>query len=95
MRTLNLTLGLLLSVSMASTAMADHQKGHHPCETIKKACEAAGFQKGKHKDGKGLFIDCMGKLAKGESVPGVTVSQDDINACKTKHEAHKAEHEKK
>ncbi len=62
-----------------------------PCMEVKKACESAGFAKGKHKDGgKGLYKDCMQKLAAGESVEGVTVSADVIAACKEKREKHKA-----
>jgi hypothetical protein len=55
-----------------------------PCLEIKKACESAGYIKGKHKEGKGLFKDCMQKLANGEPVEGVSVSADSISACKEK-----------
>lgn len=55
-----------------------------PCLEVKKACEVAGFTKGKHKDGKGLYKDCMQKLGNGESVEGVSISADAVAACKEK-----------
>lgn len=60
-----------------------------PCLEVKKACEAAGFTKGKHKDGKGLYKDCMQKLGNGESVEGVSISADAVAACKEKRADHK------
>lgn len=57
-----------------------------PCMQIKKACESAGFQMGKAKEGKGLVKDCMRKITNGESVPGVKLSTEIINGCKEKHE---------
>ncbi len=78
----------LLSISL--TAHADnHKDGHHPCKEIKEACEAAGFKKGGHKEGKGLWKDCIDKVAKGESVAGVTISAEVVASCKTKHEMRK------
>jgi hypothetical protein len=55
-----------------------------PCLEVKKACESAGFTKGKHKEGKGLYKDCMQKLGRGEAVEGVLISADAISACKEK-----------
>jgi hypothetical protein len=71
----------------------------HPCKNIEKACEAAGFVKGQHKEGKGkgLWIDCMQKLKNGETVEGVNVAPAEIEACKAKvqeHKEHKAKHKK-
>lgn len=60
-----------------------------PCLEVKKACESAGFTKGKHKDGKGLYKDCMQKLGNGESVEGVSISADAVSACKEKRAEHK------
>ncbi len=77
----------LLSISL--NANADHHEGHHPCKEVKSACEAAGFKKGAHKDGKGLWKDCIDKVAKGETVPGVTVSAEVVSSCKSKHEMRK------
>jgi hypothetical protein len=56
-----------------------------PCMQIKKACEAAGFQRGKTKEGN-LVKDCMQKITNGESVKNVNVSADVVNGCKEKHE---------
>lgn len=60
-----------------------------PCLEVKKACESAGFMKGKHKEGKGLFKDCMQKLSNGETVEGVSISADAIAACKDKRVGNK------
>lgn len=67
----------------------------HPCKAIKEKCEAAGFAKGKHKEHKGLAMDCMKPLFEGKSVDGVSVSSDEITACKEKREKHKARKAKK
>jgi len=56
----------------------------HPCKTIMAACEAAGFKKGHHSEKKGLILDCVEPLLKGQQVPGVTVSESDLAACKAK-----------
>lgn len=64
--------------------------GKHPCQPLKKSCEAAGFVKGGHKAKKGLYIDCMQLLMDGKSVEGVTAAADEVAACKAK----KAEHGK-
>lgn len=57
-----------------------------PCKEIRSACVAGGFAKGEHKSGKGLYKDCLQKILAGESVPGVTVSPDQVSACKAKKE---------
>ncbi len=56
----------------------------HPCKEIASACKAAGFEKGKAKDGKGLIKNCMKPIMSGEAVAGVTVSADQVAACKEK-----------
>ena len=55
-----------------------------PCKKIKEACESAGFVKGDHKDGKGLWKDCISKIKAGATIPGVNVTPEDVNACKAK-----------
>jgi hypothetical protein len=80
---------ILLTVLTASHVFAEGEK-NKPCLEIKKACESAGFSKGKHKEGKGLHKDCMQKLAAGEVVAGVSISADVISACKKKRDDHKA-----
>lgn len=74
----------LLLVSLVSAgAFAKGKAGKIPaCESVVKACEAAGFQPGDHKKtGKGLWVDCVHALAEGKSVSGVTVAQADAKAC--------------
>ena len=53
-----------------------------------------GYQPGAHKkDGEGLWVDCVAKLAHGQTVAGVTgVSQASAQACL---QAEKAAHPKK
>jgi hypothetical protein len=77
-----------LTTSFFSLAHATDSK-NQPCKEVKAACEAAGYVKGGHKDKKGLRIDCLRKLMKGESVEGVSVASDKIAACKEKKEKHK------
>lgn len=64
--------------------MAEENSQNRPCMEVKKACETAGFAKGLRKEGKGLYKDCMQKLAAGEVVAGVSVSAEVIAACKEK-----------
>ncbi len=67
----------------------DKEHGDGPCKKIKDACVAAGFEKGKHKEKKGLKMDCMKPIMNGETVAGVTVSPEDLSACKEKKEQRK------
>jgi hypothetical protein len=55
-----------------------------PCQTIATACEAAGFHRGGHKEGKGLWKDCVAPILDGRTIPGVTVAPDDVKACQAK-----------
>ena len=73
----------------------DHEPKDGPCLKVKQACEAAGFEKGKHKEKKGLMMDCMKPLMHGETVAGVTIAPEDLQACKDKKEHHKEHKEKK
>jgi hypothetical protein len=68
---------------------AGKPEGNHPCKPIREACKAAGFEKGKHKEGKGLMKDCMAKILNGEQVAGVTANAADVDACKAKQAEHK------
>lgn len=74
-----------LAFAADSGSPGDH--GKHPCQAVRAACEAAGFAKGGHKSGgKGLYVDCMQKLFKGEAVPGVSVDSATLQACQSKKE---------
>jgi hypothetical protein len=55
-----------------------------PCQTIATACEAAGFHRGGHKEGKGLWKDCVAPILDGRTIPGVSVASDDVKACQAK-----------
>ncbi len=86
---------LILSSSVVSFGASADDKG--PCREIRAACEAGGFTKGGHKDGKnkGLFMDCMKKIMAGESVQGVTVASEQVAACKEKKEKRHSKKENK
>lgn len=74
----------VIASSLAFSAGATESK---PCKEIRAACEAGGFVKGNHKkDGKGLYKDCLQKILAGEAVAGVTVTPDQVSACKAKKE---------
>jgi hypothetical protein len=77
---------LLMMTSLVSLSMAHANEG--PCRQIKKACENAGFVKGK--EGRGLWVNCIAPIMQG------TVSQNSVlplpaddpslvAACKQKH----------
>ena len=78
---------------------ADSTPDIKECKAVKKACKGAEFSKGAHKEGnrKGLFVDCMMKLAKGEKVEGVDIDPADpaqkpcFDKMIARHDAHKAE----
>lgn len=57
-----------------------------PCQAVMAACQAAGYTQGGHPQGKGIHADCVGKLFRGESVPGVSVTQEQIKACENRHQ---------
>jgi hypothetical protein len=62
--------------------MSSHE-AHRCCERA-TACEGAGFHRGGHKEGKGLWKDCVAPILDGRTVAGVTVSSDDVKACQAK-----------
>lgn len=80
------TFVLVLTTLISILSFAEEAEKLQPCMEIKKACESAGFKKGKLKEGKTSVKDCMFKITNGESVSGVTVGADTINGCKEKHE---------
>lgn len=92
--------GLVLGLVMSLSAMADHKEGHegHPggaCKKIVEACKTAGFTRGGHKEGKGLWKDCVQNIVSGKAVAGVTVEASDVEACKAKKANHQAKKEAK
>jgi hypothetical protein len=78
------TIFISMILAFSFTAMAEELPKDHPCKEIKAACEAAGYHKGGHKEGKGLWMDCVHKLKAGEAVAGVTIAADKLAACKAK-----------
>lgn len=57
-----------------------------PCKEIVKACEAAGFLPGGHKEKKGLWKDCVQPLKAGRPVAGVSVDPGILQACSERKE---------
>lgn len=98
MKKLNIvTLGLGLLV-VSGSAFAAHDGSDLPaCKGVTDVCMAAnvsatdsksgkamhGYQPGEHaRDGEGLWVDCVGALAHGKTVAGVTgVTQAAAKAC--------------
>jgi hypothetical protein len=90
--------GLIVALAMSASGAAlaaegapAPDKGNHPCRALRKAaieaCSAAKFEKGKHKDHKGLFKDCVRPIVEGKSVEGVTVDATLVQACQAKKAA--------
>lgn len=87
----------IVMLGMAISAQAEDKKEHKSipeCESIVKACDAGGFKPGMHKEnGKGTWVDCVGKIAKGETVQGVTgVSKEDATKCLEARKSKRDEH---
>jgi GH24 family phage-related lysozyme (muramidase) len=81
MKSLQLS-ALALVLSFGFLAHAEKAVDAPACASLVKSCEAAGFEPGEHKkNGKGIWVDCVGALAKGKTVAGVTASQADAKAC--------------
>ena len=57
-----------------------------PCQAVMAACQAAGYTQSGHAQGKGIHADCVAKLFRGESVAGVSVTQEQIKACENRHQ---------
>lgn len=81
-----LTASLVLLSALATTAYGKaHQRPQDlpACAAIARACEAAGFEPGDHsKTGKGLWVDCIGQIAKGKTIAGVTATKEEARACR-------------
>ena len=82
----------LLMVGAVAQAKGGKPKDDPACANIAKQCEAQGFMPGAHKrNGKGLWADCVGKIAKGETIAGVNATVDEAKACAAAAKSHKAE----
>jgi GH24 family phage-related lysozyme (muramidase) len=85
---------LVFALVTSSIAHAEHAKDLPQCANLVKACESAGYEPGDHKkNGKGLWVDCVGAIVHGKTVAGVTATKDEAKACadaaKAEHKAHK------
>ena len=90
------TLSLLALLGTQFAFAADSPASLPECSKIASACQAQGYMSGAHnKSGKGLWVDCIGAIAKGKTVSGVTgFTADDARACeraaKAQQQAQKA-----
>ncbi len=63
-------------------------KAPGPCKQIVEACKSAGFVAGEHKQGSGLWADCVSPIMRGAPQPAKadkplpTVAADVVAACK-------------
>lgn len=87
---------LLASVfSLSASVFAAENAATDPaCTAIVAACEGAGYQPNEHKkNNKGLWIDCIGAIAKGKTVAGVSNTKEEARACMKVHrQARKQKH---
>jgi hypothetical protein len=84
---------LVLTLTLGSLAQAEKPKELPQCASIAKACEAAGYHAGDHKKtGKGLWVDCVGAIAHGKTVEGVTATQEEAKACADAAKVERKEH---
>jgi arylsulfatase A-like enzyme len=60
---------VLFSLACASAAAPAGVPAGGSCERIKAACQEAGFVQGGGKEGRGLWLDCIGPIMHGESHP--------------------------
>lgn len=80
------------NLSLAGGSSLDKVKNHKKmkdlkddpiCKKIHDECKAKGYEMGAHKkNGMGMMVDCISKIAKGEAVEGVTATQAEAEACK-------------
>lgn len=84
-------LAAMLSLAPALALAADAAPGttntDHPCKQVVSACQSAGYVKKGHKQGKGLYKDCVQPLMAGQTVPNVTVDSTTVQACQAKKTA--------
>jgi hypothetical protein len=84
---------ILLSLFASFSTFAEKAMDLPECASAKTAC--ANFKAGDHKkNGHGFWVDCVGKIAKGKTVEGVSgLTQADalncVKAAKTFRDAHK------
>lgn len=93
MRTLaGFLLVVISSISLASGSGLDKVKNVKKmkdlkddpiCKKIHDECKAKGYEMGAHKkNGMGMMVDCIAKVAKGETIEGVTSTQAEASACR-------------
>lgn len=85
------TLAVIAAAFASSVAMAEGT-GDHPCRALRKsaieACSSAKFERGKSKEHKGLFKDCVRPVMEGKTVEGVSIDAALVKACQDRKAAH-------
>ncbi len=86
-----------VSVATATETVKTEPKREGACAAIRTACEGAGFKEGAHKEGKGLWKDCVDQVVAGKAVEGVTVTQtpEELTACQAQRVEMEARHAEK
>lgn len=71
------------SILFAQVALAVDPVTTTPaCAKIVQDCEAQKYDPGMHrKDGMGLWVDCIGAIAHGKTVAGVSDTQAEAKTC--------------
>jgi hypothetical protein len=85
-----LSASVAMAVEPAVPAKSDSGKDH-PCRTLRKAaieaCSSAKFEKGKSKEHKGLFKDCVRPIMDGKAVEGVVIDAAIVKGCQERKAA--------
>lgn len=83
---MNKALFALFLIFLTQISFAEETTEHRdgPCIKIMDACKSAGNNKSGSAEKKSLSKNCIQPLLNGEKVEGVTVNQNDLEACKAK-----------
>ncbi len=81
----NVILTSIVLLTILTTFAAENTEQHDsPCIKIMDACKIAGYNKSVAGDKKSLSKNCIQPLLNGQKVEGVSVNQEDVDACKLK-----------
>jgi CubicO group peptidase (beta-lactamase class C family) len=79
----------ILAVATVAASTSNAEKVQSPCEQIRAACRAAGFNPGEAKEGTGILIDCITPIMQGTAQqpkaakPLPQVDAEVVQACKS------------
>ena len=79
-----LSVAVVMAFAMMSVVARAAEPAMPPeCTTIASECKAAGFEINGHKNGKGLWVDCISAVSQGKTVAGVTQTKAQARACRS------------